>query len=94
MNSKIFLQDKNSQYGDGILLEEYNENFSLYAAQKSNDGPIYKRWGRVKIGKDKYTEKDVPIQIRLGNQNEAIEKLKFFLEQLNAPVGEQEDIPF
>jgi hypothetical protein len=91
MSFEIFFPYENNQYGDGILLEEYNEKFSLYQAQKSNDGPIYKRWGRVKIGKDKYTEKDVPIQIKLGNQNEAIEALKYFLEQLNAPA---DDSPF
>ena len=94
MSFEIFLQDKNSKYGDGILLEEYNESFSLYAAQKSNDGPIYKRWCKMKTGKDSYMDKDIPVQLRLGNQNEAIEKLKFFLEQLNAPADDEGDNPF
>jgi hypothetical protein len=92
MSFEVFLKNKNSKYGDGVLLEEYGEEFSLYAAQESIDGPVYKRWCRMKIGKDKYTEKDVPVQLRLGNQNEAIEKLKYFLEQLNAPV--EDDAPF
>jgi hypothetical protein len=93
MSFEIFLKDKNSKYGDGVLLEEFKENYSLYAAQESKDGPVYKRWCRMRTGKDKYTDKDIPVQIRLGNQTEAIEKLKYFLEQLNAPV-EGEDIPF
>jgi hypothetical protein len=83
MSFELFYPLKDSQYNEGILIEEYNEEYAIYLAQKGDDGRVYKRWCKMQIKKDEFTEKALPVKINLGNQNEAIEALKWLLEQLN-----------
>ena len=93
MSFQVFYKIESSQYGEGILLEKYGENFGIYAAQESKDpdGTVYKKWAFPQNKDKKPIDKSIPMGVKLGNQNEAIETLKYFLEQLNVP---EEEIPF
>lgn len=77
------------EYGEGLLLEKYNETFGIYEAGKSRTvkGTVFKKWAfpqRRVDGKNIPAEKAIPMGVKLGNQRDAIKALKYFLEQLNA----------
>jgi len=98
MAFEIFLEDPESDYHEGIILEEYKGAFSLVSAQKSKEGPVYKKWC-FPVGKDKKPiEKMFPMGVRMGSKMQAVKTLKYFLEQLstdeNEPKTEDGDIPF
>ena len=83
MTQDIFYEYGDSQYGDGIVLNEYRNEFSLVAA-KQKDGNTYMEWmyPQKKDGSKEPIEKSLPWKIKLGNKEEAIKLLKFFLEKL------------
>ena len=103
MPYEIFWELDDNKYGEGILLEKYNDVFSLVSAQKSQqaEGTIYKRWVFPQTKDREPAQKAIPMKVTLGNNYEAIKILKYFLQQLtNIPHGddqspeEKEDIPF
>jgi hypothetical protein len=77
MSNEIFYEYDSSTYGDGILLNEYRNEFSLVAA-KSKDGEIYMEW---------------VFPQKRGPKTEAIKVLKFFLEKLEGDTSFSDDIP-
>ena len=88
MPFEIFLEDPESKYNEGIMLEEYNGVFSLVSAQKSQKGPVYKKWA-FPVGKDKQPiEKMFPMGIRMGSKIQAVKTLKYFLSKLSNDVDE------
>ena len=100
MSFEIFLEDPESDWNEGIMLEEYNGVFSLVSAQRSKkaEGTVYKKWA-YPVGKDKKPiDKMFPMGVRMGSKMQAVKTLKYFLDQLtndpetNTPEGE--NIPF
>ena len=83
MEKKTFYQYDSSQYGDGILLDEYRQEFSLVAA-KRKDKDIFMEWvfPQKRDGSKEPIDKSLPWKIKLGSRPEAIKVLKFFLRQL------------
>ena len=93
MPFEIFLKDPESNYNEGIMLEEYNGVFSLVSAQKSmkSEGTVYKKWA-FPVGKDKKPiDKMFPIGVRMGSKMQAVATLKYFLEQLTNSTEPQDD---
>jgi len=93
MPFEIFLKDPESNYNEGIMLEEYNGVFSLVSAQKSmkSEGTVYKKWA-FPVGKDKKPiDKMFPIGVRMGSKMQAVATLKYFLEQLTNSAEPQDD---
>ena len=96
MDNEIFYEYESSQYGDGILLNEYRNEFSLVAA-KRKEGEVFMEWvfPQRRDGSKKPIDKSLPWKIKLGPRDEAIKVLKFFLENLesetHAPDGHPED---
>jgi len=93
MSNEIFYEYDSTTYGDGILLNEYRNEFSLVAA-KSKDGEIYMEWvfPQKRDGSKKPIEKSLPWKIKLGPKTEAIKVLKFFLEKLEGDTSFSDDI--
>ena len=93
MSNEIFYEYKSSQYGDGVLLNEYRNEFSLVAA-KSKDGEIYMEWvfPQKRDGSKEPITKSLPWKIKLGPKTEAIKVLKFFLEKLEGDTSFSDDI--
>ena len=95
MDDEIFYEDKSSQYGDGVLLDEYRNEFSLVAA-KRKDGKVFMEWvfPQKRDGSKEPIDKSLPWKIKLGPKAEAIKVLKFFIEQLEGgatPAGDTPD---
>ena len=94
MEDEIFYEYESSQYGDGILLNEYRNEFSLVAA-KRRDGETYMEWvfPQKRDGSKEPIDKSLPWKIRLGTKAEAVRVLKFFLEKLESGTSSP-DAPF
>jgi len=86
------------QWNQGIHLDEYNGTFSLISAKQKEDGRVFDDWCKVRKGQDAYTEKDLPMGVRLGDKEQAVEVLKQFIKALEGgggqPEKENDDIPF
>ena len=93
MSNEIFYEYDSTTYGDGILLNEYRNEFSLVAA-KSKDGEIYMEWvfPQKRDGSKEPINKSLPWKIKLGPKTEAIKVLKFFLEKLEGDTSFSDDI--
>lgn len=94
MGEDIFYEYESSQYGDGILLNEYRNEFSLVAA-KRKDGETYMEWvfPQKKDGSKTPIDKSLPWKIKLGPKQEAIKVLRFFLDRLEGGAAPSDDIP-
>jgi len=93
MTHEIYKPYEDSQYNDGVVLEEYNGVYSLVSASQSDEGPIYKRWCFPQVKDKQPAEKAIPMKVKLGGPREAVKMLEYFLSQLtNEPV--EDDIPF
>ena len=82
---EMFFEFPDNKYGEGIMLEEYNDRLSLVFAQKpkSGNGTVYKKWCYPQ-GKDRGPlEKAIPWKIHIGrDRQEAIEMLRAIAIQL------------
>ena len=105
-NDDIFYEYESSQYGDGVLLNEYRNEYSLVAA-KRKEGEIYMEWvfPQKRDGSKEPIDKSLPWKIKLGTRAEAVKVLKFFLEKLEGGTSQpdrggekdgsfDDDIPF
>ena len=94
MKNDVFYKYESSQYGDGILLNEYRNEFSLVAA-KDKDGEFFMEWvfPQKRDGSKEPIDKSLPWKIKLGAKAEAIKVLRFFLEKLEGGISTSDDIP-
>ncbi len=94
MDDEIFYEYKSSQYGDGVLLNEYKQEFSLVAA-KRKDGKVFMEWvfPQKRDGSKEPIDKSLPWKIKLGSKAEAIKVLNFFLEKLEGGLSTSDNIP-
>ena len=88
MDKDIYYAYESSQYGDGILLNEYRKEFSLVAARRK-EGEIFMEWvfPQKRDGSKEPIDKSLPWKIKLGTKEEAIRALKYFLEKLEGGEG-------
>lgn len=101
MALEIFFKLEYSEYGDGVMIEEYQGMFSLVAArQGKGNGTNYKKWGYPQY-KDNPNEKAIPWKITLGNRQQALDIIKQIQRALDPgatpsvpPPVEDEDVPF
>ena len=99
---KPFYANEGSQYGEGIIMDEYNGSISLVSARKKED-KVYMEWcyPQARDGSRKPIEKSLPWKITLGDREAAIKAMRFFLAELGATEpgdpatdGSDKDIPF
>ena len=67
---------------NGLEINVYKEDFSLIATCERKDGNRYQQWGKAKIGKDLYSDKDRPFKIILGDKLDAERVLLEVLHQI------------
>lgn len=79
----IFYKYEGNKYGSGILLNEYNNEFSLVAANQKDD-QTFMEWvfPQKKDGSKTPIDKALPWKIKLGNKEESVKILKFFIDVL------------
>jgi len=84
MSFEIFWKKPNSEHGEGIMLEKYNDKISLVACNISRkmNGTIYKKWGFPQDRDRKPQEVAIPWKIEFGSSRDAISALEYFLNQL------------
>jgi len=94
MDDDIFFENESSQYGDGVLLNEYRGEFALVAA-KRKDGKVFMEWvfPQKRDGSKEPMDKSLPWKIKLGPKAEAIKALKFFIEKLEGDTSPSGDTP-
>ena len=94
MDNETFYKYPSSPYDDGILLNEYRNEFSLVAANRK-DGKTYMEWvfPQKRDGSKEPINKSVPWKIKLGSKAEAIAVLKFFLDKLEGGTSPSDEIP-
>ena len=75
---EIFFEIPGSKYGEGIMLEEYNDRISLVLAQKGKgNGTTYKKWCFPQTKDREPAEKAIPWKIQIGrDRQEAVETLR------------------
>ena len=102
MADDTFYAAEGNQYGEGIMLNDYNGSFSLVSARKKED-KIYMEWvyPQKRDGSRQPMEKSLPWKITLGDKEAAIAALRFFLKELGAtdpgdqvPGEPEQNIPF
>ena len=86
----MFIEYPDSQYHEGIQIDEYNGTYSLALANEGNDGKVYKKWcfpqGRGKGAGP--IDKCVPMKIELGKSaEEAVAMLMLLLDGLREDAG-------
>ncbi|MBW1783427.1 MAG: hypothetical protein JRL30_22125 [Deltaproteobacteria bacterium] len=94
MDNDCFYEYQPNAYGDGILLDEYRNEFSLVAA-KRKDGKTYMEWvfPQKRDGSKEPIDKSLPWKIKLGSRDEAIKVLRFFLAKLEGEAPRSNDTP-
>ncbi len=94
MDNEIFYEYQPNAYGDGILLDEYRNEFSLVAA-KRKDGKTYMEWvfPQKRDGSKEPIDKSLPWKIKLGPRDEAVKVLRFFLAKLEGEPPNSDDVP-
>ncbi|MCJ7808885.1 MAG: hypothetical protein MUP26_01360 [Desulfobulbaceae bacterium] len=94
MTQDIFYEYEDSQFGDGVVLNEYRNEFSFVAA-KQKDGKTFMEWmyPQKKDGSKQPIDKSLPWKIKLGSKEEAIRLLKFFLEKLEGGPSASVEAP-
>lgn len=71
---EVFVEVPNNQYGEGVLVNKFGDQYGLLSAQKGKgNGTVYKKWCFPQDKDKQPREKAVPWGIRIGNKNEAIE---------------------
>ena len=92
MDNEIFYEYESNQYGDGIVLNEYRNEFSFVAA-KRKEGKTHMEWmfPQKKDGSKEPIDKSLPWKIKLGRKDEAIKVLRFFLEKLENDILKKVD---
>ena len=89
MPYEIFYKYPSSEYGEGILLQEYNGTISLVsAAESKNGGTVFMKWVFPQGKNRQPIEKAIPMKIDLGSPREAVNVLKHFLRQLSKEIND------
>ena len=97
MSDIIFKENEGSEYGEGIILDEYDGEWSLINANRGQNEVVYKKWCfPQKRGKNAgAADKAIPWKITLGKDKaQAIETLTWFLNVLKGQDIPDRDIPF
>ena len=65
------------EYGGTVVLDEYNGEYSLVAANEGKDGKVWKRWAFPQTKDKKPRDKALPVKVSLGrDQRRAVGVLK------------------
>jgi hypothetical protein len=75
---------------EGVKLQEYKGVYSLISCYNN-----YAQWGKIKVSKEEYSEKDRPVKVTLGDKETAIKTLEHVIHYLRGAAPAKEDeVPF
>jgi len=81
---ELFFKREGSEYNEGVIFQEFQDNFYLVAGGKGN--VVWKRFCFPQKKDGSPTDKAIPMSVNLGNRHEAVEMLKKFLKALAAKI--------
>jgi len=87
-DEKWFIKDEDGQYGEGILIDEYQGSWFLVSARQKNDGKVWMEWcfPQMRDGSKKPMDKSFPWKIKLGESDkEAGAKLRELADRIDPP---------
>lgn len=67
---------------DFIELSAWQGTYSIIACREGQDGNVYQEWGKKRIGKTSYSDKDAPFKVVLGDAKTAVAVLKQIIKQI------------
>lgn len=79
MNDNYICTDQ--KYNRGVMLNEFNGEWSVVAAYEKKDGSIGVEFGEKKVGKDNRVV-NLPLAGKLGNRKQAADILRTMLAML------------
>jgi hypothetical protein len=85
MAFELFFKRASSNFGDGIIFQEYNDKFFLIAGGKGHQ--VWKRYCFPQKKDKQPTDKPIPMSVNLGDRYEAIDLLEKFLKALKPSNG-------
>ena len=93
---EVFFKLESSDWNDGILLNKYGDQYSLLAAQEGKEGNAWKRWVFPQNKDREPLDKAIPMGVKLGRKDEAIELIEKIYAELTGkdPEPDSEDVPF
>lgn len=86
-DKKWFIEDEDSAYGEGLLVDEYNGRWSVIRARKDNEGKVWMEWAypQKRDGSKEPMEKSFPWGLKFGNSKEAAAaKLRELAEKIDS----------
>ena len=92
MKDKTFIET-DTQYHNGVCMEEYNSDFGICRANKGQDGTIYVKWGYAQAKNRQPAEKGIPWKVILGPRSQAIAILESFLAELKGDNTKKTEVP-
>ena len=89
---KWFIEDQDSEHGEGLLIDEYNGRWSVVRARKGKDGGVWMEWAypQKRDGSKGAMEKAFPWGLKFGDSKEAATNK---LRELALRI-EGEEVPF
>ena len=92
---EITIDLPNNQYNETIVINKYNDRYSLVLGYKGKEGTNGMKWCFPQGPERKPREKSVPWSIPLGNKNDAIEAIKKIANAFGLTTEKtDDDIPF
>lgn len=85
---EIFVRNSESQYNDGVMVNEYGDTVSLVSAREGKNGQIYKDWCFPQDKDRKPKERSIPMGVRLGTKKNAVAMLLQALAALGYNAGQ------
>jgi hypothetical protein len=81
MAFEMFFKRENSEYNEGIIFQEYRDNFYLVSGGKGQHA-VWKKFCFPQRKDKTPTDTAIPMGVNLGNRHEAIKMFKSFLKAL------------
>jgi len=91
-----FKEYPNTEYGDGVKVDEYKGALSLVSARRGKDGEVFMDWvfPQKRDGSKEPIDKCLPWKVKLGDTpQKALEMLTFAAKIVKSHIKEEE-VPF
>ena len=67
---------------DFVELSAWQGTYSLIACREWQDGNVYQEWGKKRISKTSYGDKDAPFKVILGDAKTAVAVLQQIIKHI------------
>ncbi|MGM0377050.1 MAG: hypothetical protein ACQEQ0_09755 [Bacteroidota bacterium] len=86
-----YIDIPDNQYGDAVVLEEYNGIYSLVAGTTNDEGKTFKKWAFPQTKNREPGKKAIPVKVQLGDQHSAAEILRGMADEIDGGGGDMSE---